>query len=151
MPSQSAVTLVALTLLAFLQAPPLYSGEHLPKICFAQRCFHVEIARTFAERARGLQRRPSLGMEQGMLFIFEESARHGFWMKDTLIPLDMIWMDQDGKVVTVAANVPPCVVEACPSYNPTEKALYVLEINGGLTEEFGIQAGDQAVFRGINK
>lgn len=146
MPRKSVFILAVLILWFFLQVSPLHSGEHAHKVCFGPRCFDVEIAQTFAEHIRGLQGRPSMGREKGMLFIFQESARHGFWMKDTLIPLDMIWMDQDGKIVTIIADVQPCIADPCPTYHPIQEAMYVLELNGSLAEEFGIRVGDRAEF-----
>ena len=147
MHSKSTFSLVAVTLVTFLQVSPLYSGEHLPKVCFSQRCVDVEIAQTFAERVRGLQGRPSMDKNNGMLFVFEEPARHGFWMKDTLIPLDMIWMDAQGRIVTVFSGVPPCAADPCASYFPEKEALYVLEVNAGVAGEWGLKVGDQAEFK----
>ena len=73
-----------------------------------------------------------------MWFVFDEPAGHmAFWMKNTLIPLDMIWVDQDMRIVSLAHNVQPCKVQECPSYDPgATPARYVLEVNGGLARKY---------------
>jgi len=151
MAKRPVISVIVFAVLAFLQACVMPPAHESPQVCFARDCFEVEIAGTDVERARGLQQRRSLGKDKGMLFIFPEPGRYGFWMKNTLIPLDMIWLDRAGKVVTVAAGVSPCAADPCPSHNPKEEALYVLELNGGIAEKSGILVGDQAEFRGINK
>lgn len=104
--------------------------------------FNVEIADTNAERARGLMFRKRLGQNRGMLFIFEDDSVRNFWMKNTLIPLDMIFVDSEGKVVSIQKNVPPCVDgTSCPVYSSGAGARYVLEINAGLAQIHAIQPG----------
>ena len=102
--------------------------------------FKVELAKTPAEQAKGLMYRAELPDEHGMLFVFERDSPRTFWMKNTLIPLDMIFIDSELKVVEVKANVQPCREDPCPKYK-SEPAMYVLEINGGLAEKKGIKAG----------
>lgn len=96
---------------------------------------------------RGLQFRGSLDSYSGMLFIFPQSRRHSFWMKDTLIPLDMIWMDHGRKIVHIEHDVPPCREDPCPVYTPPQEALYVLEVNAGTAGALGLQLGDEAEFK----
>jgi len=117
------------------------------QVCFNTRCIDVELARKPDELIKGLQFRDSLGKNEGMLFIFNESRRHSFWMKDTLIPLDMIWMDYSRRVVHIERNVPLCKNEVCPTYKSKEKAMYVLEVNGDYAKELGIHLGDLADFK----
>jgi len=76
-----------------------------------------------------------------MLFVFEDLGEYGFWMKDTLIPLDIIWIDSDWRVVGIA-DAELCYVERCPVYRPRGKAKYVLEVNSGWAEEKGLGVGD---------
>ncbi len=102
--------------------------------------FTVELAETSAEKTKGLMYRAELPENQGMLFVFEKDAPRTFWMKNTLIPLDMIFINSEWKVVEVKANVQPCREDPCPSY-PSEPAMYVLEINGGMAEKSGIKVG----------
>jgi uncharacterized membrane protein (UPF0127 family) len=73
-----------------------------------------------------------------MLFVFEKEALYPFWMKNTLIPLDMIWIDVQGKVIDIqTAN--PCTTDTCQDYIPSAKALYVLELNAGTSKRIGLQ------------
>lgn len=112
------------------------------QVCFKKNCINIEIVKERAERTRGLQFRESMSKDSGMLFIFPESRRHSFWMKDTLIPLDMIWIDHGQRIVYIEHNVPPCPPNtSCPSYTPPKRALYVLEVNAGIAEELGFKEG----------
>ena len=87
--------------------------------------------------------RESLSEEQGMFFVFEEEGKHSFWMKNTLIPLDIIWLSQDFVVVDVL-TAEPCRSENCSSYSPSGSAQYVLEINAGLAKKYSIGQGLKA-------
>ncbi len=106
----------------------------------------VEVMRTEAERARGLMFRPSLARDRGMLFDFQIEQPVRFWMKDTLIPLDMVFIDHTGTVVGIARNTTPLSETPIPSGGPVTG---VLEINGGEAADLGIRQGDivrQAIF-----
>ena len=94
----------------------------------------VEIAKTPKERQEGLMFRDGLCDNCGMPFIFEEEDFHSFWMKNTLIPLDMIFINSDLEVVDVL-HAAPCAEDPCKTYTPKEKALYVLETNNGKFDE----------------
>lgn len=98
---------------------------------------------TQAEWAKGLQRREHMDKNQGMLFIFPEASLEKFWMKDTLIPLDMIWLDHASRIVHMESNVPPCIFAPCPTYGPTQKVNYVLELNAGMAEKAGMKVGER--------
>ena len=113
------------------------------QVCYKDKCFNVEIAKTNEEQGKGLSGRKELSGDSGMLFIFKEPGKHSFWMKDTLIPLDIIWIDEDGRVVFIKENAEPCKEEACDSFAPNKEAKYVLEINGGKAEEIGLSVGDK--------
>ena len=93
--------------------------------------YTLEVARTPEEQAQGLMFRENLPERTGMLFPFTDRGVHRFWMKNTMIPLDMIWMDAAGKVLFVSADTPPCKADPCPSYGPDSPAESVLEIAGG--------------------
>jgi len=103
--------------------------------------FDVELARTDEEKSKGLMFREQLPENQGMLFFFDDMQPRGFWMKNTLIPLDMIYVDEDYKIVEIKHNVQPCEKDPCPSYISLP-AKFVLEINAGLSEKKNIQVGD---------
>jgi hypothetical protein len=109
----------------------------------------VEIADTPALRQRGLMFREHLAPAEGMVFVFEAVGFYPFWMKNTLIPLDMIWVGPDRKVVSVAHSVPPCKADPCPNFSPTGDALYVVEVVGGFAKKHQLKAGDQLVFRNV--
>lgn len=113
------------------------------KVCFASRCFRVELAVSQHDQETGLMFRHQLKQDRGMLFVFEEAGSRPFWMKDMLIPLDILWIGKDNEVVYIARNVIPCSEEFCPVINPLVNASYVLEINAGLSE--GISVGDNAI------
>lgn len=116
-------------------------------VCFANDCFRVELAQTPEERAQGLMFREDLRKDEGMLFIFQTEEEHSFWMKNTLIPLDIIWIDQNNDVVFISKNTQPCSEDNCPSINPNKMARYVLELKGGTSEEIKLNIGDKAEIR----
>lgn len=104
--------------------------------------YRVEVARTAEEMAQGLMFRESLPDRTGMLFLFPyDDDSHKFWMKNTLIPLDIIWLDASGKVLFVSANTPPCKADPCPNYGPDFAIASVLEIAGGLAEREKVTVG----------
>ena len=116
------------------------------KICFADGCVYVEVVRTPEERAKGFQARRHLDKDKGMLFIFPKSDKYSFWMKDTLIALDIVWINQNKRIVTIMPGILPCKTEQCPVYAPGKDALYVLEVNSGVTIELGLKVGDHVFF-----
>ncbi len=103
----------------------------------------AELATTAEERARGLMFRPTLEQNRGMLFTFAEPQQWSFWMKNTRIPLDIIWMDGRKKIVHIARRVPTCsrTDDGCPQYQPNENALYVLELAAGSADAFKLERG----------
>lgn len=111
--------------------------------------YRVELARTPEEQERGLMFRESLPERTGMLFLFQDDSPHGFWMKNTMIPLDIIWLDDVGRVLFVSANTPPCKAEPCPGYGPQVAAWSVLEIPGGMAARENVTVGSTIRFEGI--
>jgi len=105
-------------------------------------CFQVELAERIFEQQRGLMYRNSLDKDKGMLFVFNKEANYPFWMKNTLIPLDIIWIDRNSKVVFIKENAKPCTSQDCEIINPNQKSQYALEISGGITKELGLDIGD---------
>lgn len=116
------------------------------KVCFKDQCVRVEVVQKKDELSRGLQFRRSMGADEGMLFVFSNSQAYSFWMKDTWIPLDIIWLDYSKRVVHIAKNVPPCKSDPCPIYTPSSEALYVVEVNGKYADRLGVRIGDFAEF-----
>ena len=129
-------------LIGFLLLSVGCNSSQASKVCFEEQCFAVEVMRTPEEQRKGMQHRTSMAEDEGMLFAFNYDGLHAFWMKDTLIPLDIIWINAQGEVVFVVPNAKPCMQERCPSYKPAELARYVLEIKGGLAEKMGISDGN---------
>jgi uncharacterized membrane protein (UPF0127 family) len=106
----------------------------------------VEIADDDAERARGLMHRTALAENRGMLFVFRREEQLSFWMKDTLIPLSIAFIDSKGRIVDIQ-NMKP-LDDDPPSYVSAEPAQYALEVNQGFFEERGVEVGDRAELPG---
>ena len=117
------------------------------EVCFKNFCYHVEIVETGQERAKGLMFREMLEANQGMLFIFSEEDFYPFWMKNTLIPLDIIWLDEEKKVVFISEGAEPCTREKCPLLAPLKKSLYVLELGAGEVRRMGLKEGESMIFK----
>lgn len=112
--------------------------DYESRVCGGDWCFMTELARTQDQQQQGLMNRESMNEGSGMLFIFQKSEFHNFRMKNTLIPLDMIWIDEQFKVVKIM-TAQPCITDPCPIYQPGIAAKYVLEINAEMAEKHGIQ------------
>lgn len=121
-------------------------GE-LENLCINENCFDVEVVDSKEELRTGLMFRENLDKDKGMLFIFSSPANYSFWMKNTLIPLDIIWIDENKNIVHINENTLPCKEEPCTTYLPDKEALYVLEINAGLSKEYNIKIGDKVQIR----
>jgi uncharacterized protein len=108
----------------------------------------AEVAKTNEERAKGLMFRDSLPKGRGMLFTFSEPQLWTFWMKNTRIPLDIVWMDRQKRIVHIERNVPGCSRQddGCPQYQPSEDAMYVLEVAAGESESLHLQRGIKLQF-----
>ena len=105
----------------------------------------VEVPDDLEESMRGLMFRKHLAGNAGMLFAYYDEKPRTFWMKNTLIPLDMIFVDGSSKIIEIKENVPPCAQDECPTYPSKEPAQYVLEVNGGFVQEKGVKVGDRLV------
>jgi uncharacterized membrane protein (UPF0127 family) len=149
------VVLVLLAALSWLPgAAPGICGQDTPAIPTATfpdgRSFRLEVARMPEERARGYMFREKVGPEEGMLFPFATDDFHPFWMKNCLVPLDLIWLSETLTVVHLEARVPPCTHDPCPSYLPMRKARFVLEVKGGMAEKAGLRVGDPVRLEGVD-
>lgn len=104
--------------------------------------YTVEIADSDEERARGLMFRDSMPAERGMLFIHDIEEPQGYWMKNTKIPLDILYFDSAKRLVSQQRDVPACTLgDRCPSYPSNAPARYVLELNAGQAEAMNLQDG----------
>lgn len=126
-------------------AQPLLYEEHYDEVVLiGERRFATEIAATLGELQKGMMHRPSMRDDQAMLFIYPHPQRLTFWMKNTLIPLDMLFFDEHGILLEIKQNVPPCKTPRCPTYpSRHDNIKYVVELNGGAGERLDIKAGDQ--------
>lgn len=135
--------------------PPAMEGEpgsETPSVRFdtdtdaGRTHFYVELATTEAERKKGLMERPEMQREWGMLFVFDRAEQRSFWMKNTLIPLDIIYLDSTGEVVNVIHEATPETTTPRYSEGP---ARFVVEINGGMAASAGIEPGTQMTVENI--
>jgi len=124
---------------------------HAPitSVTFGQTTVAVEVADTESSREQGLSGRASLMQNSGMLFVFDSPSLSGFWMKDMNFSLDMVFMDVNGKVVTVDQNLSPETYEQNPPqvFYPASPAVYVLEVPAGYAAAHDIVVGSQADFK----
>jgi uncharacterized protein len=110
---------------------------------------NAETMRTDIELLKGLMFRESLPGGRGMLFIHPEENIFHYWMYQTKIPLDIIWMDHDRRIVEMSLDTPPCTSKSakeCPNYGGNYKSKYVLEVNAGVAKKNGLRAGDTLIF-----
>ena len=105
----------------------------------------IKIAKTSEEKAKGLMFVESMPENQGMLFVFDDEDKRTFWMKNTLIPLDMLWIDKNKQIVDII-TAQPCKQDPCPTYSSDQKAKYILELNADYCEQDNIQKGDKVEF-----
>ena len=106
----------------------------------------VELARTHAERQQGLMNRRSLGAKAGMVFLYPKAHRGGYWMRDTLIPLDIAFSDARGKVLRIF-TMQPCRRDPCRIYDPEVAYRSALEVNAGSFRRWRVRVGDRVVVR----
>jgi uncharacterized protein len=107
----------------------------------------TDISATDEQMTTGLTVKDTLAENEAMLFVFENEAEHGFWMKDMKFPIDIIWIGSDKSVVDIEHNLPPCnVAFLCTTYVPDGAALYALETVGGFAQKYGIVKGTHVEF-----
>ena len=120
-----------------------------PTVTLEGHAFTVEIASTPAEQEHGLMDRTSMPVGHGMLFVFPDSQPRTFWMKNTLIPLDILFFDAEHHLVTIQADAQPCKADPCQLYPSDTSARYVLELNAGTAAKLGARKGDVITFSGM--
>jgi uncharacterized membrane protein (UPF0127 family) len=106
----------------------------------------LQVARTSEARARGLMGRTSLPKDGGMAFLFDEQTTTSFWMKDTLIPLSILFWQGDGRIVDIL-DMRPCVADPCPVYRASAPYVGAIEMNRGAFERLGVEVGDTLEYR----
>jgi uncharacterized membrane protein (UPF0127 family) len=110
------------------------------------KVLQAEVMVNDEDRAMGLMFRPSLPLDRGMIFIFEAADFHTIWMKNCKFPIDIVWLDEEKRVVHVAEAVPPCKADPCPVYKPMRIASYVVELNAGQARREGAALGAKIRF-----
>lgn len=126
-------------ILFLLQAAPSSAAQFDRAILdIAGVSYSIEIAKTTSQRQQGLMWRTKLGAREGMLFVYPRVGTHRIWMKNTLIPLSVVWLDEHGIVIEVKLLL-PCESDSCPSFGVSEPTKYIIELNG---ETSGIMPGD---------
>lgn len=135
-------------------SPSSSMGQILPLTAFfkvADQVIKLEVARTPAEQAMGLMYRTSLADDRGMLFPFNPPRPTQFWMKNTLIPLDMLFL-RNGVIRSISANVPPCQADPCPTYgSPAEEIDQVIELRAGRAAELNLKVGDRITIQAVKQ
>ncbi|MCK5004435.1 MAG: DUF192 domain-containing protein [Candidatus Aminicenantes bacterium] len=124
----------------------LFSGSGFTTIFLGDEEFVVEIAETNREKALGLMYRKEIPDNFGMLFIYSNEDFRGMWMKNTLVNLDLIFLNSQKEIVEIIHNVPPCVKDPCKSYISEKKAKYVLELKGNRSKKLNLNEGDRIFF-----
>ncbi len=107
-------------------------------VTLRDKTYRVAVASTPEQHAKGLMNRTSLPPDSGMLFVFPDTTPRTFWMKNTLIPLDILFIDANMTLVTIYRNVPPCNSVPCPTYPSNASIAYVLELNAGMADTVSI-------------
>lgn len=142
--------LMVICLIAWVPAGGLATGQEplIPVTTPQGATIWAEHADTTEKRVRGLMFRTNLPKDRGMLFTFGEAQHWTIWMKNTWIPLDIVWLDAHKRVVHIEPDVPPChrSDNGCPQYQPIRKAVFVLELAAGVAADLHLEKGSQLAF-----
>ncbi|MBI3631365.1 MAG: DUF192 domain-containing protein [Candidatus Staskawiczbacteria bacterium] len=133
------IFLILVSFLFLTKQPPKKWG----RACFQEYCFDVKLAQNGIEKTKGLMFQKYLEQNKGMLFFFDKESIYPFWMKNTYIPLDIIWMNKNYKVVFISENNQPCKWHNCPLIEPPTDAKYVLEVNSGIVQKIRLKLADE--------
>ncbi len=139
---------ILICIVSFVWAGRQYKKLPHGKVVFPTQklSLNVEVAKTKAQRTLGLMFREYLPENEGMLFVFEREAILKIWMKDTLIPLDVIFISEQGRIVSMIKALKPCMQQSCDVFYSTKRAKYMLEINKGMIERNKIVVGQDLIF-----
>jgi len=144
------VRLLIIFIILFIGIVAIRVGESLAggkkQVYIKDNSFFVELAETKQEKERGLMFRERLASDSGMLFVYNDEERRSFYMKNTYIPLDIIWVDKEKKAVFIKKNARPGNSNDYETVHPQEKAMYVLELNAGASDKAGLEVGDTLQF-----
>jgi len=140
---KNSLVLILLVILIILSVFFIFKNMNKGKACFKDNCFEVDLAVSLGEKEKGLMFKSEMDINRGMLFVYDKEGIYSFWMKNTMIPLDIIWINAESEVVYINTYTQPCEVENCLSVNPEKNAKYVLEINAGMADKIGLKVGDK--------
>jgi uncharacterized protein len=140
-------TVIALFLTTFVTAMSKPSPPRFIPLYIRDLVFRVEVADTIDQQIQGLMFRTFLADDAGMLFTYSDDDIRSYWMKNTLIALDIIYLNRAKQIITIHHAVPPCKQDPCPSYDSESPARYVLELRGGRARELKLQRGDRVFFQ----
>jgi uncharacterized membrane protein (UPF0127 family) len=133
--------------LGLLAAGPLAAApDVVPLTLPSGKVLQVEVMVKDEDRAMGLMFRASLPLDRGMLFLFEQPDFHGIWMKNCKFPIDILWLDEQRKIVHVEESVPACKADPCPVYEPLRRASWVIELNAGQARREKAVVGSAVTF-----
>lgn len=141
---------IILLILIIILIPPVILwnsliSKKITEVCFKDNCFKAEIAESRIKSYLGLMFKENLPENRGMLFIFEEPNDYYFWMKNVRIPLDIIFMNEEKKVIYLYENAQPCGKNQCPAINAGQPVKYVLEINAGQAKKMDINTKSEMI------
>jgi hypothetical protein len=149
----ASISLVVLTLAACANGAEPAHGAAMNRILVRIRTAggmieleNLEVARTWEARAQGLMGRASIPDDGGMVFLFDDETRATFWMKDTLIPLSILFWQGDGRIIDIL-DMSPCRADPCPVYRASAPYVGALEMNRGAFERLGVEVGDTLDYR----
>ena len=114
-----------------------------PYVTLKGHKIQVEVVTTLEKQALGLMYRTAMATDHGMLFVYKQPAQMSFWMKNTRIPLDILYFDQNLELINISADTPPCTTPICPAYPSAGPAQYVLEINAGLAAQWQLEKNEK--------
>lgn len=138
---------LALLLVGLLASTACAGGREAPWVEIGTQRFSVEVADDHDERSRGLMFRDAMPSDHGMLFVHDREQPLAYWMKNTRIPLDILYFDAERRLVSIQRGVPPCSAgDRCPNYPSEGPAKYVLELNAGRSDALGLERGDKIHF-----
>lgn len=149
--SRAVLAAIVLSVLVRVANAPKQEAQILPvtaQVQIGQQTIALEVAKTPEQRSQGLMYRTELASDRGMLFLFETTDSLSFWMKDTRIPLDIVFL-KDGEVKHITTAV-PCRTSPCPLYSSQTPVNQVLELSAGKAKELGIKVGDRLSFQQVN-
>ena len=126
---------------------PFLCYADISQVCWKKTCIDVEVARTRESQMKGLMFRLDLAKNHGMLFVFSDLDRHQFWMGNTYISLDIIWLSRDRKVLDIQENASPCMDFPCQKYSTDYFSQYALEVPAGTVARTGLKRRDYVEFR----